>query len=65
MINFMSFEWQTEEDIHWDEPPLPEEKPTPEPRQWRRLGLYVLLVVVLLGLTAVYITYRELNRRIE
>lgn len=60
----MSFDWQTQEEINWDEPPpLPEEPRAPRPR--RRLWPYVLLMVVVGAATAVFITIRELNQRVE
>lgn len=54
------FEWQTEEDIAWDElPPLPPEKPARR-RRWRVIaGLLGLLVVA--GL----VIYQQVQRRVN
>lgn len=54
------FEWQTEEDIVWDElPPLPSEKPPPRRRWWFVAGLAVLL------LAAGFVVYRQVQQRVE
>ncbi len=43
----MSFDWRTEETIHWDEPPTvdPEPEPPPKRRRWRWLVLFLLLLL--------------------
>jgi hypothetical protein len=57
----MSFEWQTEEEYDWAEPTaLPEPSP-PRRRRWP----WVLLIVLLLGGTAVFLLSRQLNQRVE
>lgn len=44
----MSFDWRTEETIHWDEPPTvdPEPEPPPKRRRWRWVMLLLLLLLV-------------------
>lgn len=57
----MSFEWQTEEDHNWDEEPA---LPKPPQRVRRRWPWLVLATVVVVG-TAVFLLYRQINRRVE
>ena len=60
----MSFDWQTQEEISWEDPsPLPE-APT-EPASQRRWWLYIVLAVLVGAATAVLIVVRELNRRVD
>ncbi|HRQ39616.1 MAG TPA: hypothetical protein PLD25_17040 [Chloroflexota bacterium] len=44
----MSFDWRTEETVHWDEPPQvePEPEPPPKRRRWRWGLLFLLLLLV-------------------
>ncbi|MCL4266831.1 MAG: hypothetical protein KJ069_26865 [Anaerolineae bacterium] len=44
----MSFDWRTEETVHWDEPPTvdPEPEPPPKRRRWRWAALFLLLLLV-------------------
>lgn len=57
----MSFEWQTEEEHSLDD-----ESPLPKPprRERRRWPWLVLATVVVVG-TAVFLLYRQINRRVE
>ncbi|MCP5094773.1 MAG: hypothetical protein GY943_04395, partial [Chloroflexi bacterium] len=56
----MSFDWQTEDDVNWDEPERPSPSSPPRPRRWP----WVVVVLLLLG-TAVYGLYRELSQRVD
>ncbi|MCA9966036.1 MAG: hypothetical protein KC423_17410, partial [Anaerolineales bacterium] len=54
------FEWQTEEDIVWDElPPAPPEPPARRRHWWLLVGLAALL------LAAGFVIYRQVQQRIE
>jgi hypothetical protein len=59
----MSFDWQTEENIQWDEPPRPERKPEPAPknRRWRWLLLLLLLVLVGASLGAYWVVQQRVE----
>lgn len=59
----MSFEWETQEEISWDEPPSLEAEPI-EPPQRRRWWPYILLAIIIGAGTATLIIVRELNQRI-
>ena len=59
----MSFDWQTQEEISWEEPPpLPEEPVEPRPR--RRLWPYVILMILVGAAVAAFVVVRDLNRRV-
>ncbi|MEM7117308.1 MAG: hypothetical protein AAF614_33045 [Chloroflexota bacterium] len=60
----MSFDWQTEEDVRWDDEPLAEPTPPKKPRRWRRWLLVLLVVLVLIGGGAWY-AYQQVNERLE
>lgn len=59
----MSFDWQTEESIHWDEPPRPEREPEPTPknRRWRWLLLVVFLVLFSASLGAFWLVRQRVE----
>lgn len=60
----MSFDWQTQEEISWEEPPPLEEEPLdPGPR--RRRWPYVVLMVLVGAAAAAFVVVRELNRRVD
>ena len=56
-------DWQTEEEVEWDELPVAEE-PTPVPTHRRRWGVFLLLVALFSGLLGL-VLYQQLNRRVE
>ena len=57
----MSFDWQTEEDVDWDDPVEPEKKPDKPRRRWP----WAALVMVILLATAVFVIVREVSQRVE
>ena len=60
----MSLDWQTQEEISWDDPPpLAEEPIELEPK--RRWWLYVVLAVLVGAATAAFVVIRDLNRRVD
>jgi hypothetical protein len=59
----MSFEWETQEDISWDEPPPLEEEPIEPPQSGRRWPYLVLALLIGAGVAGLIIV-RELNQRV-
>lgn len=60
----MSFDWKTEESIHWDDPPDVTPEPEKDPQRRRRwLGLLLILGVLLIG--GGLATYGFLKQRID
>jgi hypothetical protein len=57
----MSFDWQTEEELNWEEEVITPEPNTLERRRW----LWAVLIGVLLVSTAVFILIRQLNQSVE
>lgn len=60
LTGMAKFEWQTEEEVAWDElPPLPPEKP-PQQRRWGIIG-GLLGLLLLTG----FVIYRQVQQRVE
>ncbi len=61
----MSFDWQTDERVDWDEPPVTTPEPGQEPSGPGRRGRWLLLALLILVVGAALGSYWALTQRVE